>query len=277
MNRKARRIGKAAFSWLWLGSILVFLLAPLVVVLGASLDGGEHAVFSFPPRGFSLAWYRSIPGEYFYTLGVSLALALVASLGAMVIGTPAALALVRGHSRLRLVLESIFRSPLQIPTLITGVAFLQFFYLIFDLTEIDLIGSFTGLAIAHMFISVPYVIGSVIAVLGRFDTRLEEAALILGASRTRAFFRVTLPVIMPGMYTGGLYAFILSFGDVPVSLFLAGSRVTTFPVVIFHAIETDFNPAVLSISGLVLIGSLVLLLILQRIIGLNTLLQSEVK
>jgi putative spermidine/putrescine transport system permease protein len=118
------------------------------------------------------------------------------------------------------------------------------------------------------------VIGATVAVLQRFDARLEEAALSLGASRWSTFRRVTLPVIMPGVYTGALYAFMLSFTDVPVVLFLAGPGFTTFPVEVFHTFQFDFNPTVLASSTLVMLFSLGVLLLIQRVVGLDALLRS---
>jgi ABC-type spermidine/putrescine transport system permease subunit II len=118
------------------------------------------------------------------------------------------------------------------------------------------------------------VVGTVGAVLHRFNPRLEEAALSLGATRWSAFRRVTLPIILPGVYAGVLYAFIVSFGDIPVSLFLASPRYTTFPVEIFHSIEFDFSPAVLAISTLIVLISLAILWVVQRIVGLDVLLRA---
>jgi putative spermidine/putrescine transport system permease protein len=111
-------------------------------------------------------------------------------------------------------------------------------------------------------------------VLLRFNTTLEEAALSLGASRFSVMRRVTLPILMPGIYTGAIYAFLVSFGDVPVSLFLSSAGYTTFPVEIFQAMQFDFNPAVLAISSITIAGSLVLMIGLQRLVGMETLLRA---
>jgi putative spermidine/putrescine transport system permease protein len=141
-------------------------------------------------------------------------------------------------------------------------------------TGIDLPGGFWGLAIAHAFIGLPFVIGSVTAILQRFDRRLEEAASIHGATPRRVLMRVTLPVILPGVYAGALYAFMVSFSDVPVAIFLTASGYQTYPVEIFYVLENDFTPAVLASATLVIVFCFALLLIMQRIIGLDNLLRS---
>jgi putative spermidine/putrescine transport system permease protein len=266
-------LGRALFGATLVG-VFVFLFAPLVVVVGASFDGGEHAFMNFPPKQFSLNWYWNIPTRYFETLLVSVFLAAAAAAIAVVLGVPAALALVRSNAYGLEFAAALFRAPLQIPFVVIGVAFLQVYYLFADVLGFNLVGSFMGLLLAHVFIAMPYVIGTASAVLRRFNVRLEEAALILGASRWSAFRRVTLPIIAPGVYVGALYAFIISFSDVPISLFLASPRYTTFPVEVFHSMEFDFNPAILAISTLILGVSIALLWLVQRVVGIDAMLRT---
>jgi len=259
----------------WIVLVYGFLLAPLVVVAGASLNGGEFLAYvNFPPDRISLDWYFRIPPSQLLSLVHSFALATATMAIAILLGVPAAFGLVRAEFRGKAVVAALMRAPLQIPFAVIGVSFLQFYYVLGDATGLYLQASLPGLLIAHVFAAVPYVIGTVGAVLQRFNRRLEEAALILGASPWSAFRRVTMPVIMPGIYTGGLYAFMLSFTDVPIVLFLAGSDFTTFPVEVFHSFQFDFNPTILASSTLVMIGSLAVMLVAQRALGLDTLLKS---
>lgn len=267
------KLGKALFACTVAG-VLVFLFAPLVVVVGASFDGGENAFINFPPRQLSMSWYWSIPYRYFETLLVSLLLAAASAAAAIVLGVPAALALARSRLPGLELAAALFRAPLQIPFVVIGVAFLQSYYLAASVIGLNLIGSFTGLLLAHVFIAMPYVIGTTTAVLRRFNVRLEEAALILGASRWSAFRKVTLPIVAPGIYVGALYAFIISFSDVPISLFLASPRYTTFPVEVFHSMEFDFNPAILAISTLILGFSVAMLWLVQRAVGIDAMLRT---
>ena len=260
------------------GAVLVFLLAPVVVVVLASFDGGDpvagRAFLNFPPTSLSLQWYFSIQPRLFHSLWISFLVACFAAGVGTVIGVPAALGLVRGNLPGKTLLSALFRAPLQIPFIVIGVAFLQTYYLLGDALGLRLTGSFLALAIGHLFVATPYVIGSVGSVLFRFNPNLEEAALSLGASRWRAFRRVTLPIIMPGIYAGGLFAFMVSFGDVPISLFLASPKYATLPLEIFHSMEFDFDAAVLAISTLIVFASLVILWLIQKSVGLDVMLRS---
>ena len=260
------------------GGVLVFLLAPVVVVVLASFDGGDpvagRAFLNFPPSSLSLQWYFSIQPRLFHSLWISFLVACFAAGIGTVIGVPAALGLIRGSLPGKTVLSALFRAPLQIPFIVIGVAFLQTYYLLGDALGLKISGSFIALAVGHLFVATPYVIGSVGSVLLRFNPNLEEAALSLGASRWRTFRRVTLPIIMPGIYAGALFAFMVSFGDVPISLFLASPKYTTLPLEIFHSMEFDFDAAVLAISTLIVFASLVILWLIQKSVGLDVMLRS---
>ena len=260
------------------GGVLVFLLAPVVVVVLASFDGGDpvagRAFLNFPPSNLSLQWYFSIQPRLFHSLWISFLVACFAAGIGTVFGVPAALGLIRGNLPGKTVLSALFRAPLQIPFIVIGVAFLQTYYLLGDALGLRISGSFIALAVGHLFVATPYVIGSVGSVLLRFNPNLEEAALSLGASRWRAFRRVTLPIIMPGIYAGALFAFMVSFGDVPISLFLASPKYTTLPLEIFHSMEFDFDAAVLAISTLIVFASLVILWLIQKSVGLDVMLRS---
>ena len=163
---------------------------------------------------------------------------------------------------------------MQIPAVVTGVAFLRLYYVAGDATGLYLNATFAGLYLGHLFVATPYVIGTVVSVLQRFNMRLEEAALSMGASRWSTFRRITLPTIMPGVHAGALYAFMVSFSDVPISMFLTASGFVTYPVELFFGIETDFNPSVLASASLVIVFSLVALLLVQKVIGLDSVVHS---
>ena len=270
-SRLAGTAGKIGFMVL----VYVFLLAPLVVVVGASLNGGDRSFFDFPPTNISLKWYGRVDPAQMRALGISLVLGVSTALGAAILGVPAAMGLVRAKFKGKAVLAAILRSPLQIPAVVIGVSFLQMYYNIGKTTGVYAAGTMAGLFFAHLFMVLPYVIGAVGAVLEPFNMRLEEAALSLGASRLSVFRRVTLPIIMPGIYTGCIYAFLVSFGDLPVSLFLAANGMATFPVEVFSAMEFDFNPAILATSSLIVIGSIIVMVALQRLVGMETLLRSS--
>ncbi|MCA0451900.1 MAG: ABC transporter permease, partial [Proteobacteria bacterium] len=258
----------------WIAAAFVFLFAPLVVVVGASFDGGNRTFLNFPPQEFSTRWYFQIAPDLFQSLALAIGLGLTTAFLASVLGVPAALGLVRAEFRGKAIVAALFRAPLQIPAVVIGVSFLKLYYLIGDVFGLRLVGTLPGLLIAHLFLATPYVIGSVVAVLQRFNLRLEEAALSLGATRLRTFRRVTLPLIMPGVYAGAMYAFLVSFGDVPVSLFLGGPGMQPFAAKIFNLMEYDFDPSLLAISTYIIFGSFTAIYFLQRAIGLDQLTRS---
>lgn len=245
----------------------LFLLGPIVFVAVASLDGGTRGGDGLPH--LSLDAYFKIPARYYDALLLSTQLALACAVCACLIGVPAALGLVRGNMRGKATLLALMRVPLQIPGVVSGLAFLQAYYVVGDLTGWYPTGTFWGLLMAHVFAATPYVIGTLVALLQRFDLALEEAALTLGATRWGTFRQVTLPLLKPGLFTGALYAFMISFAEVPISVFLVGSGRATFPVEIFNALQFDFDPTILAVSTLVTLLSLGVVLIVQRVVGLD--------
>ncbi len=272
--RRRRPWGKW-FHYVFCSLSYIFLLSPMIVVIGASFHGGEYyTAISFPPKDPSLQWYFKIPAAQFHALGLSFFLAGTATLGACLVGIPAAIGIVRSDLPLKALISSLFRAPLQIPAIVTGIAFLQLYFLVGDATGLYVQGTFIGLYLGHFFVATPYVIGTVTAILQRFDNRLEEAALSLGASRWRTFWRVTLPVIMPGVYAGALYSFMVSFGDVPISIFLTAPGFTTYPVELFYGLENDFDPSILASASLVIFFCMLVLLGMQKLVGLEALLRS---
>jgi putative spermidine/putrescine transport system permease protein len=250
-------------------AVYVFLLAPFFVVCLASLDGSLAPFANFPPRRLSLAWYGRIAPKLFTALWVSLAVGGVTAVISGVIGTTAAFGIVRGAPRGRSVIEALFRLPLQVPFVVTGVVFLQFYYRLVDLVGVNAAGTLPGLVLAHVFVTIPYSVGTVAAVLARFNRGLEEAADSLGATPWATFWQVTFPLIRPGIFAGTLYAFIVSFGDVPVAIFLSGSSRATLPVEIFQSLQFDFDPSVLAMSTVVVVLSVLLVVVMQRAVGLD--------
>jgi putative spermidine/putrescine transport system permease protein len=247
----------------------VFLLLPLLVVIGASFDSGAQAYFRFPPQEMSLRWYVELPAKYWSSLALSFSLALTAGVLAVIVGTLAALGIARGSARGSAVLEAYFRFPLQVPFVVTGIVFLQFYYLLLDTFGIKLLGSFWGYVLAHTFFCVPYAVGAVGSVIARDLDRIENAARIAGATEPRVLRRITLPALKPGLFAGFFFAFIVSFGDVPVSVFLATGSPVPLPVEIFQTLQFDFDPRVLAISTIVVILSSAFIVGVQRLVGLD--------
>ena len=254
--------GRLAF-WSLNGLVLLFLVAPLIVVAGTSFN--NSALLAFPPSNPSLRWYQAIPAnpEFSDGLRLSVQLAVVTTLVSSLVGTPAALALVRHPFPGREVLNAVALSPLVLPTVVLGIGFLLFF------TRLGLAASFPGLVLAHTVLTVPYVIRTVAASLSGLDPLLEEAARNLGAGPLRAFWRVTLPLAAPGLLAGAIFAFVISFDELVVTLFVAGPRLTTLPIRIFTYVQFSNDPLIAAISTVLIVMSFLAVVSLDRLIGLS--------
>jgi len=237
----------------------IFLLAPLVMVFLNSVGDGLFP--SFPPNRFTFAPYVEIPSRWLVGLLHSLELALSSALLACVLGTMGAVALVRGRLRHRALIDALLRSPLQIPSLVLGIAFLQYVAWLSQASGLDLRGSFPALLVAHTTVAIPFVLTIVVARLASFDVRLEEAAQGLGATPTVAFMLVTLPNIATAVLAGGFFAFLLSLDNVPLSLFLVGSGFNLLPVDLFTAIQFGLTRTIYAVATLVCLGTSVLVVL----------------
>ncbi|MHB8727333.1 MAG: ABC transporter permease [Casimicrobiaceae bacterium] len=245
-------------------AIVVYLLAPTLVVLIFSFY--PTAYLTFPPHGFTLKWYHEAFAQYDLFLGplvTSLLLGLASSAVATVIGTVAALGLVRAPLQHRSLWQGAFLAPILIPTLIVGFGLMLFFL------RLGLLGSWWGLLAGHVTIVVAYVTQSVSASLAGLDPSVEEVAKTLGSSPLRAFFRVTLPQVAPGIAAGAVFAFIMSFDELALTLLLAAPATTTLPVAIYSYVQFDSGPTVAAISTILLAITLGFLLLLQRVGGLR--------
>jgi putative spermidine/putrescine transport system permease protein len=251
------------------------LVAPFIVVMGASLDSAQSYTVRFPPRDLTLQWYAAVPAKYWHGLEVSIELGAIVAPLAAALGLMAAFGLVRGRIIGEEAVRAFFRLPVQIPLVVTGAVFLQFYYYVVALAGVNPMDGLAGLVLAHLFIALPYCVGSISAVMTRLDVALEEAAESLGATPWATFWQVTFPALRPGV--GLLYAFIMSFGDVPISIFLVNSDTMTFPVLVFQDMQADFHPAMLAVSTIVVAVSLLLILALQKIAGLDLVLPASRK
>lgn len=243
--------------------VLLILQLPVIIVVLASVT--ETSYLTVPPKGFTLDWYRRVLGDssYLDAIGFSLMLALVSTALALACGTAAAYALVRRKVPGSEAVTALLMAPLVFPAVVIAVALLQFY----TLTGVR--GTFGALAAAHLLITLPYVVRSVLASLSGVDPALEEAARTLGASGWNAFRKITLPLIRPGLVAGGIFSFIVSFDNVPVSIFLVSVRQTTLPVKIFTAVEHGIDPGIAAISTLLIIMTGLGLVLAERWAGFH--------
>jgi len=258
------RGGAPRFLWVLAIAVYVLLLAPLVVVIAVSF--GATATFDFPPKGLSLRWYRAFFASPMFVRSffrVSQVIGLWTALVATIAGTLAAIGLVRFRFPGRQTIETFFLSPLLVPHILLGAAVYLY------LARLAWPTSSLTLLVGHIAIATPYVIRCVTAGLVGMDPRLEEAAMSLGASRVQAFFRVTLPLLRSSLVTGAVFAFIISFSDINLALFLAGANAPSLPVHIFSQIQFEADPSIAAASALqiVIVGGLILLV--QRLFRLR--------
>lgn len=248
------------FLWPFVVIVYALLLAPLVVVITVSF--GSTPTFDFPPKGLTLGWYRAFFASEMFVRSffrVSQVVGLLTALVATVVGTLSAIGLVRLTFRGRDAIETFFLSPLLVPHILLGAAvYLYLARLAWPTSSMTLLAG-------HIVIATPYVIRCVTAGLVGMDPRLEEAAMSLGASRPQAFVKVTLPLLRSSLVTGAVFAFIISFSDINLALFLAGANAPSLPVQIFSQIQFEADPSIAAASALqiVIVGGLILLV--QRV------------
>jgi putative spermidine/putrescine transport system permease protein len=249
------------FGWLLRALALlafVYLLGPLFVIVAASF--GDTGYLAFPPQGFSLRWYRSALADTRYLSGffVSIRLAVTVAALSLVIGTAAAVALTRFEFPGRAFFEAFFLSPLVLPGLVLAVALTLFFA-----SHPILPAGSTRLIAAHLLVGVPLVLRVMLPVLRRVDRSIEEAARNLGASPIQAFFLVTLPALRPGLFAAAALAFIFSFDEVEMALFVGSAREAPLTVVLYAAAQMAFDPTVAAVSSLLILLALLLMVAQQ--------------
>jgi putative spermidine/putrescine transport system permease protein len=245
------------------GLILVFLLSPLAIVAVFAVNPTPY--IDFPPTGFTLRWFEKFftTPDFMRGLGLSLAIAAVVTVLAMVLGGAAALALARGRLPGADLLTAFFLAPLMLPAILTGLALFQ----VFLATGVG--RPVWGLVVGHTVVAIPYVVRTTLAVLANFDRSVEEAAAVHGAPPWRVFVEVTLPLIRPGVIAGGVFAFIVSFDQFPISLFLVAPGGETLPIVLFNYMKFDLDGAIAAASMVSILLALGVVLVLERLVGLR--------
>lgn len=251
---------------LGVGAVYAFLMLPIVMIVMMSLNAGE--ILEFPPRGLSLRWFVSLARNegFVRAMGTSVLVASVATTLSTLIGVTAALFVVRHAQRGREALRLMLMMPLMLPEILTAIALLFFLYA----TGIGTSTVF-GLLVGHTLVTLPYVFTNVSSTLYNQDASLEQAARSLGATPWRAFVRVTLPLIKPGIITGALFAFVVSFDLFNMSLLLKGIGMTTLPLQLFDYLRWDFDPTAAAVSTVSIVLTLGAVIWVDRRVGLRSL------
>ena len=248
--------------------LYVFLLAPLVMVVVVSFNGGP--VPSFPPTDLSLHWYgEALASDNFMGgLVTSLWLAAAATLVVLPVGVAAAFAIARGRWPGRTLVESLFLSPLIVPGIVIGIAVLV------AMAGLGIGNAPLRLLLGHALIVLPYTLRTVLAALTRMDPTLEEAGMVFGASRWQVLRHILLPQLRGAIAAGAILSFILSFDDVSVSLFLGSAQHTTLPIAIMSYMQYNFDPSIAAISAMLILATLAIALVVERMFGLKKILGS---
>lgn len=233
------------------------ILTPLVFVSWLSFFSNE--IGTFPPQGYTLRWFAHIFDQNNFVSGflTSLQVGVAAMIGGLLLGVPASLVLARQRFLGREALNTLLVLPLVVPGIVAGTAIYVFQIEIEIATGLPLLGSLAGLVFAHIMITIPWTVRLVTASLAGFDRSIEEAALNLGAAPLRAFLKVTLPVIKPGIVAAALFSFIISFGNLEMTLFLVAPGQTTLPIAILQYLQWRIDPTIAAVSLLqiLLIGT----------------------
>ena len=251
-------------KWLTMLAILVFLFLflPLIIIVVTSF--GTEAIITFPIKGFTIDWYiMALTSKAFISsLQLSLIIGVVATLIALIVGIPSAYVLSRDRFKGKKFLNTFFLSPTLIPGIVVG-------YSIFQMIVVNLrLPIIPGLIIGHFLISVPYVIRVVGSSMEQVDVSIEEAAWTLGCTKKRAFVIVLLPNIVSGIFAAFMLAFVNSFNNVPVSMFLSGPGVTMLPTTLLSYMEFNYDPSVSALSVILMFVTIGVMVVIEKSTGL---------
>jgi len=246
--------------------VFAFLILPLVIITITAF-GGENTIV-FPIKSFSLKWFANVfNSETFVTsFLLSLKLALLATVLALLVGIPAAYALARHWEKGNTFLKSFFLSPTLVPGIVLGFALFQFLIIILQ------IPLFIGLLLGHFLTVLPYIIRIVGASMEQVDISIEEVAWSLGCTKPKAFFKVVLPNISSGITSAFMLAFINSFNNIPVSMFLTGPGVSTLPTTLMNYIEYYYDPTVSAVSVILMLATIAIMYLVEKTLGIGALL-----
>ena len=262
------------------GLVFFFLIAPLFVILPLSFNAEQYIHFSakmlaLDPEGFSLRWYEDMiygtKNPWGLATKNSLIIAFFATIGSTILGTVAALGLSSRHMPYKAAFMALLISPMIVPLIISGTA------IFFFMAKVGLAATHTGIILSHIILGTPFVVITVTATLTGFDHSVTRAAASLGSNPVNTFMKITLPLIMPGVISGALFAFVTSFDEVVVVLFLAGLENTTIPIQMWVGLREQLSPTIMAVatclivmSTLILVSAELLRRRSERLRGINT-------
>jgi putative spermidine/putrescine transport system permease protein len=246
-----------ALLWAGGGLVILFLIAPVLAIVPLSFNA--EPFFTYPMPGLSLRWYEEFFNSQVWQLALknSIIVAVCATILSTVLGTLAALGLSRPDCPARATLTAILISPMIVPVVVSAVGIYYAF------AAIGLLNTLTGMVLAHTAIGAPFVVITVTATLASFDNSLMRAAASLGATPVEAVLRVMLPIIAPGVISGALFAFVTSFDEVVIALFIAGSEQRTLPRQMWSGVRETLSPTIAAVAALLIVFSTLFLATVQ--------------
>ena len=262
MTSFGERLSRAALTgFCWVA--ILYLMLPLIIIVAVSFT--TTAYLKFPPDDFTLEWYAAFLRDptYIEAIWISAAIAVGATLLALIFGIPAALVLARHSFPGRQALSALFLSPLILPTIVIGVAILQF------AAALGFARTWPAMLVGHAVLVLPYIVRTTLASLAGFERSLEEAALDLGASNLETFFLVTLSLIKPGVIAGALFAVIISWINVELSIFNTTANLMTIPVKLFNYVQYSVDPMIAAVSASTIYVAVIVVFLLDRAVGLD--------
>lgn len=243
----------------WAVFVSIFLIAPIAAIIPLSFNA--ESFFTYPMPGYSLRWYRRLAESADWQLAArnSLFIALTTAVISVLVGVTAALGLTRMRPSVRWIFMGLFVAPMLVPIIVSGVG-LYFFF-----ASIGLVNTLAGLVLAHTMLATPFVVITVRAALMGFDETLMRAAASLGAGPMFSFRKVMLPLIMPGILSGAIFAFVCSFDEIVVTLFLAGPEQRTLPRQMWAGVREQISPTILAVATILVSVSIVIMVTMDAI------------
>jgi putative spermidine/putrescine transport system permease protein len=246
-----------------------FMLCPLIFVVWLSFF--QDAILYFPPSGYTLQWYVKAWDNAAFANGFlfSLQVALLAAACGVAVGVMAALGIIRYRFAGAAWINTVLLSPLLVPGIVAGIAIYLFYLRAENLLDMDVVGTYGGLVIAHVCLTIPWTVRLVSASMAGLDPSIEEAARNLGASGRVAFLRITLPMLRPAIVAAALFSFIVSFENLELSLSLVGPGRTTLPIAIMQYLEFNLDPTIAAVSSVQILLLGIIMLVTDRFVKLS--------
>lgn len=254
--------GRIAWNTL-IALLYLFLLAPIVIVFIISFDTRQY--LAFPPESLSFGSYVKVFGnmKFISAFWRSLAIGVIVGIVSVSAGMLLSLSLVRYKFRGKAAVNFLILAPFLVPHIVLAVG------IMLVIAPIGLLDSYPGIVLAHLGISIPYTVRTITMSLMAVDTRVEEAALVHGASPAMVFWHITLPLVRPGLIAGAVIAFLISFDEATISLFIVSVKASTLPTEIYHYLEYSTDPQIAALSVILILISIGVVVAVERLVGLR--------